>query len=106
MISYHALSAFLLHHPLNGTGNENLRSVQEAMRASQPATEKYKNICEDFPYLGILMKSSTPDEVQLKFGHSNVGNKSLKRIYSGFRPRWQPRLTFCHLVQPQDCLCA
>ena len=77
MISYHALSAFLLHHPLNGLGNANLRFMQEAMRASEPATEKYKNVCEDFPNLGILTKSSTPGEVQLTFGHSTVGNKSL-----------------------------
>ena len=47
MISSKALSVFLLHHPLNGLGNENLRSIQEAMRASEPAADKYKNICED-----------------------------------------------------------
>ena len=77
MISSHGLSACLLHHPLNGIGNENFRSVQEAMRASEPATEKYKNVCEEFPNLGILTKSSTLGEVQLTFGHATVGNKSL-----------------------------
>ena len=76
MISSHALSAILLHHPLNGLGNENLRSVQEAMRASDPSTEKYKNVCEDFPNLGILTKSSTPGKIQLTFGHATFGNKS------------------------------
>ena len=84
MISSHALSAFLLHHPLNGPGNTNIRSVQEAMRASEPAAEKYKNVCEDFPDLGILMKSSTPGEVQLTFGHSTVRNKSLRESLQAF----------------------
>ena len=77
MIYSHALSAFLLDHPLNGLGNANLRSVQEAIRASVPATDKFKNICNDFPNLAILTKSSTRGEVQLTFGHSTVGNKSL-----------------------------
>ena len=76
MIYSHALSAFLLHHPLNRLGNENIWSVQEAMRASELDTEKYKNVCEDFPNLGILTKIFTPGEVQLTFGHSIVGNKS------------------------------
>ena len=84
MISSHALSAFLLDHPLNGLGNANLRSVEEAMRASEPATEKYKNVCEDFPNLGILTKSSTPGEVQLTFGHSTIGNKSLGESLQDF----------------------
>ena len=84
MISSHALSAFLLHHPLNGLGNANIRSVQEAMRASNPATEKYKNVCEDFSNVGILTKSSTPGEVQLTFGHSSVGNKSLGEYLQTF----------------------
>ena len=84
MISFHALSAFLLHHPLNGLGNANLHSVQEAMRASDPGTEKYKNVCEDFPNLGILTKSSTPGEVQLTFGHATVGNKSLEESIQDF----------------------
>ena len=77
MIYSHALSAFLPHHPLNRLGNANLPSVQEAMRASKPATEKYKSVCEDFPKLGILTKSYMPGEIQLTFGHANVGNNSL-----------------------------
>ena len=84
MIYAHALSFFLLHHPLNGLGNSNFWSVQEAMRASEPATEKYKNVCEEFPNLGILTKSSTPGEVQLMFGHATVGNKSLGESIQDF----------------------
>ena len=33
--------------------------------------------CEKFPNLGILTKSSTHGEIQLTFGHTAVGNKSL-----------------------------
>ena len=77
MISSHALSAFLLNNPLNGLGNSNLRSVQEVVRASKPATEKFKDICTDFPNLALLTKNSTPGEIQITFGHSMFGNKSL-----------------------------
>ena len=77
MISTNTLSVFILHHHLNGLGNENLRSVQEVMHASETAAEKFKNVCEDFPNLTILTKSSTPGEIQLTFGHAAVGNKSL-----------------------------
>ena len=84
MISTNDLSMFLLHHHLNGLRNENRRSVQEVMRASEPAAEKFKNICEDFPDLAILAKSSTPGEIQLMFGHAAVGNKSLRESVMAF----------------------
>ena len=77
MISSSALSVFLLHHSLNGLGNNNLCSIQEVMHASEPAADKYKNICENFLNLGFLTKSSTPGESHLMFGHLAVGNKSL-----------------------------
>ena len=77
MISSNALSVFLLHHPLNRLGNENLCSIQEVMRASEPDADKYKNVCKDFSNLGILTKSFTPGEFQLTFGPAAVGNKSL-----------------------------
>ena len=77
MIYTNASSVFLLRHHLNGLGNENIRSLQEVMRASEPAADKYKNVCEDSPNLSILTKSSTPGEIQLTFGHTAVGNKSL-----------------------------
>ena len=47
------------------------------MRSSEPAADKYRNLCEDFPNLRILTKSSTPREIQLTFGHTAIGNKSL-----------------------------
>ena len=77
MISTNALSVFLLHHHLNGLGNKNLRLIQDVIRASEPAADKFKRVCEDFPNLAILTKSSTPGEIQLTFGHAAVGNKSL-----------------------------
>ena len=77
MISTNALSVFLLYYYLNGPGNKNLRSIQDVMRASKLAAEKFKRVCEDFPNLTILTKSATPGDIQLTFGHVAVGNKSL-----------------------------
>ena len=77
MISTKALSVFLLHHHLNRLENRNLRSIQDVMCASKPAADKYKRVCEDFPYIAILTKSATPGEIQLTFGYMAVGNKSL-----------------------------
>ena len=77
MISTNALSVFILHHHLNGLGKKNLRSIQDVMCASEPADEKYKRVCKDFPNLAIRTKSAMPGEVQLTFGHVAVGNKSL-----------------------------
>ena len=84
MISTNVLSVFLLHHHLNGLGNKNLRSFQEVIHASEPAAEKYKNVCEDFPNLAILTKSSTLGEIQLTFGHAAVRNKSLRESVVAF----------------------
>ena len=72
MISTNSLSVFLLHHHLNGLGNKNLRSIQDVMRASEPAAEKFKRVCEGFPNLAILTKSSTPGEIQSTFGNKNI----------------------------------
>ena len=77
MISTNDLSVFLLHHHINRLRNKNLRSVQEVMRASEPAADEFNNVCEDFPNIAILTQSSTPGEIQLTFGHTAVGNKSL-----------------------------
>ena len=84
MISTNALSVFLLHHHLNGLGNKNLCSIQYVIRASEPATEKFKRVCEDFPNIAILTKSSTPDKIQLTFGNAAIGNKSLREYVVDF----------------------
>ena len=47
------------------------------MHASEPAAEKFKRVCEDLPNIAILTKSSTPGKIQLTFGHTDIGNKSL-----------------------------
>ena len=72
MISTNALSVFILHHHINGLGKNNHRSIQEIMRTSEPAAEKYKKFCKDFTNIAILTKSATPGEVQLTFGHLTV----------------------------------
>ena len=54
------------------------------MRASDPAADKFKRVCEDFPNLAILTKSSTPGNIQLTFGHTAVGNKSLGEFVVAF----------------------
>ena len=41
------------------------------------SAKKYKKVCEDFPNITILTKSSTPGVVESTFGHVTVGNKSL-----------------------------
>ena len=44
------------------------------MRASKTAAEKYKKVCDDFPYLNILTKSATPGKFQLTFAHATIGD--------------------------------
>ena len=68
---------FILHHHLNGPGNKNLRFIQDVVRARDPAAEKYKKVCEDFPNLAIFTKSATPGKIQLTSGHAAVGKKPL-----------------------------
>ena len=84
MISTNALSMFILHHHLNDLGNKNIRSNHYVMCASEPAMEKYNRVCEDFPDIAIITKSATLDEIQLTFGHSAVGNKSLGEYVVAF----------------------
>ena len=54
------------------------------MRASKPAAKKYKRVCEYFPNIAILTKSATPGEIQLTFGHTAFGNKSLGKSVVDF----------------------
>ena len=63
MISTNTLSVFLLHNHLSGLGNKNLRSIQDVMRASKLAAEKFKRVCKDFPNIAILTKSSTSGKI-------------------------------------------
>ena len=63
MISTNALSVFIFHHHLNRLGNKNIRSIQEIMRANEPADEEYTKVCGDLPNITILTKSATPGKV-------------------------------------------
>ena len=47
------------------------------MHASEPVKEKSKRVCEDFPNIAILTKSSKSGQIQLTSGHAAVGNNSL-----------------------------
>ena len=58
--------------------------VQEVLRASEPAADKSKKFCKDFPNLAILKKSSTTGEIQLTFCHTAVVNKSLGESVRAF----------------------
>ena len=84
MIYTNVLSVFKIHHHLNGLGNKNLRLIQEIMHTSEPATENYKKVCEDYPNFAILTKSATPGEVELTFGYATVGNKSYGESVAAF----------------------
>ena len=84
MISTNALSVFILYHNLIGIGNKNLSSIQDAMCASEPAVEKYKRVCGDFPNIAILTKSAKLVKIQLTFVHAAVGNKYLGEYVVGF----------------------
>ena len=83
-MSTNYLSVFILHHHLNEPRNKNICTIQDVIRASEPDAEKYKWVCEDFPNHAILTKSATPGEIQLKFGHADVGKKSLEESVVAF----------------------
>ena len=84
MIYSNTLSTFIIHHDLNGLCNKNLRLIQDIMRTSEPAGDKFKHKCGNFPNLAILTKSATPGDVQLTFVHASVGNKYLRESITAF----------------------
>ena len=84
MISTNVLSVFILNHNINRLRNKNIRSIQEIIRASEPAAKTYKKVCEDSSNLAILTKSATSGKVQLTFGHAAVGRKSLGEYVVAF----------------------
>ena len=78
MLSTNYSSVFIIHNHQNRICNNNLRLIQDIMCAIEPAAEKYKKVCDDFPDLSILTESATLGESQLTFVHASVGNKSHK----------------------------
>ena len=84
MIYSNTLSTFIIHHDLNGLFNKNLRLIQDLMRTSEPAGEKFKYVCGNFPNLAILTKRATLGDVQLTFVHVSVGKTPLGESITAF----------------------
>ena len=49
-----------------------------------PDSDKLKYVCKDLRNISILTKSATPSDVQLRFVHASVGNKSLRESVAVF----------------------
>ena len=48
------------------------------MQSDEPAGANFKCVCADFPNIALLTKSTTPGDIQVKFGRASIGNKSLR----------------------------
>ena len=68
---------FLLKHDQNVVRNRNLHSIYKFMRSDKLAGGKFKRVCADLPNITILAKSTTPEKIQVTFGHAYIGNNSL-----------------------------
>ena len=84
MISSNALSLFLLEHNQNGFCNCTLCSIQRLMSLDESDGAKFKRVCTDFPNIVILTNRATLSKIQVTFGHSPIGNKSLGETVSAF----------------------
>ena len=78
MISTNALSVFIFHHHQKVICKKNLCSIQEIMRTSDTAFERYKKVYNNLPSIVIPTKSVTPGKVQQTFANASVENKSLE----------------------------
>ena len=54
------------------------------MRLDNPDGSKSKLIYAGFPNIVILTKSATPDEIQVTFFHTNIGNKYPRETIATF----------------------
>ena len=84
MISSNALSLFLLDHEQNGVFNHNIHSIQDLMCSDKPTSVKFKVMCADFLNLTLLTESTTPDNIQVVYGHASVGNNPLGETITAF----------------------
>ena len=84
MISTNALSIYILQHDQNEISDQNICSIQDAMRSDKPASSKFKRVSTDFPNLAVLTKSATPGEIQEMYAHTSVGNNTLGKIVTAF----------------------
>ena len=53
MISFNALSIYILQNEKNDVGEQNFRSVQDAMRLDESAGSKFKRVSMDLPNLAV-----------------------------------------------------
>ena len=84
MISTNALSLFLFEHNDNRFCGRNLCLIQELIRSDKPDGTKFKQVCVDFPNVAINPKRATPGEIQVTYGHTSIGNKSLGKTVTAF----------------------
>ena len=84
MLSANVLSIYIIQHEQNKIFEQNIRSIQEAMRSEKPTGSKFKRVSTDFLNLVMLTKSATPGEIQATYAHASVGNKSLGDTVTAF----------------------
>ena len=77
MFYSYALSIYLLHHNQKDLFNQNIWSIQDAMRSDNPAGSKLKRVCTDLPNMVVLNMIATPGDIQVTYAHASVRNKSL-----------------------------
>ena len=84
MFYSYALSIYLLHHNQKDLFNQNIWSIQDAMRSDNPAGSKLKRVCTDLPNMVALNMIATPGDIQVTYVHVPVGNKSLGEMVTAF----------------------
>ena len=84
MLSTNALSIYILQHKQNKMREQNIRSIQEAMRSDKPYISKLKRVRTDFSNLAIITKIDTPGEIQATYAPASVGNKPLGKTVTAF----------------------
>ena len=84
MIYTNAISLLLVKHDQNGVCNQNLHSIQDMMCSDEPVGTNVKRVCADLPNIALLTNIATPGEIQVTFGHTYIGKKSLDETVSAF----------------------
>ena len=84
MISSNALPIYLLHHNQNDFCDQNLCSIQKAMRLEDPAGSKFKRVCTYFPNTEVPTNITMPGDIQVLYAHMSVGKNSLGETVAPF----------------------
>ena len=84
MISTNTLSIYILQQDQNDICDQNICSIQDAMRSDKPAGSKSKQVYTDLPNLEVLTNIATPGDIQVMYLHAYVGNKSLDETVTAF----------------------